>query len=175
MKPATDLCRHTCQQNTNLLMKSANVPDQLKSQRLQMPKNILNLLRYNGNVNEQCTAAKKSMMDCDASVMHYSFDYAQQVHYLCNTQQPGPIFFKTVQKCDIFGVSCELTSSQVNYLIDEGDGIGKGANATYLFANTWLQSEASLSAHRQLYRPKQKQYNSTILDVESSCWLKRRH
>ena len=33
--PATDLC-HTCQQNANLPMKSANVvPDVLKSQRLQ--------------------------------------------------------------------------------------------------------------------------------------------
>ena len=34
MKPATDLC-HTCQQNSNLLMKSVNVPEELKSQRLQ--------------------------------------------------------------------------------------------------------------------------------------------
>ena len=34
MKPATDLC-HTCQQNANLLMKSANMPELMKSQRLQ--------------------------------------------------------------------------------------------------------------------------------------------
>ena len=71
------------------------------------------------------------MLDDLASVMHYSFDYVQQVHYLCNAQQPGPIFFKTARKCGVFGVSCEPTSSQVNYLIDEGDDIGKGANATF--------------------------------------------
>ena len=107
MKPATGLC-HTGQQNANLLMKSANVPDQLKSQRLQDAQKHLELAQIQWqHYNDQCTAAKKSMMDGEASVMHCSFDYAQQVHYLCHAQQPGPIFFKTARKCGIFGVSCD--------------------------------------------------------------------
>ena len=56
--------------------------------------------------------------------MHYSFDHAQQVHYPFNAQQPGPIFSRQLESV-VFGVSCEATSSQVNYLIDEADEIGK--------------------------------------------------
>lgn len=66
--------------------------------------------------------------------MHYSFDYAQQIHY------PGPIFFKTPRKCGLFGVSCESTSTQVNYLIDEADDVGKGANATISLLHHFLQN-----------------------------------
>ena len=46
--------------------------------------------------------------------MHYSFDYAQQVHYPSNPMQPGPIYLKTPRKCGIFGVFCEAVPSQVN-------------------------------------------------------------
>ena len=57
--------------------------------------------------------------------VHYSFDFAQQVHYLHNPLQPGPIyFFKTALKCAIFGVCCEGIPRQVNYLIDEAFNMG---------------------------------------------------
>ncbi|KAJ8316113.1 hypothetical protein KUTeg_006127 [Tegillarca granosa] len=39
--------------------------------------------------------------------MHYSFDYAQQVHYPHYAQQVGPLFFKTPRKCQCFGVCAE--------------------------------------------------------------------
>jgi hypothetical protein len=39
-------------------------------------------------------------------VAHYSFHFAQQVHYPSNPQ-PGPIFFKTPRKCGVFGVMAE--------------------------------------------------------------------
>ena len=39
--------------------------------------------------------------------MQYSFDYAQQVHFPNNPQQPGPAYFVTARKCQIFGVVCE--------------------------------------------------------------------
>ena len=66
--------------------------------------------------------------------------YAQQVHYPFNAQQPGPIFFKTARNCGNFGVSCEATSSQMNYLIDEADDVGKGANATISLLHHYLQT-----------------------------------
>ena len=62
--------------------------------------------------------------------IHYSFDYAQQVHMPCNPMQPEPIYFKTPPKCGIFGVMCEGIPRQVNFLIDEAVSTGKGANAT---------------------------------------------
>ena len=59
----------------------------------------------------------------------YSFDHAQQVHYPSNPQQPGPLFLKTPRKCGIFGVCSEGCNTQVNYLIDEAQSCGKGANS----------------------------------------------
>ena len=59
---------------------------------------------------------------------HYSFDFAQQVHYPTDPQQPGPVYFLTPRKCAIFGVCCEAVPCQINYLIDEAVDVGKGAN-----------------------------------------------
>ena len=59
---------------------------------------------------------------------HYSFGYAQQVHYPSDPLQPDPIFFLTPRKCSIFGVCCEALPRQVNFLTDEAGDCGKGAN-----------------------------------------------
>ena len=57
--------------------------------------------------------------------MHYSF---AQVHYPHNPLQPGPMYFNTARKCAVFGICCEGTPRQINYLIDEASDVGKGAN-----------------------------------------------
>lgn len=61
--------------------------------------------------------------------MHYSWDFAQQVHYPYEDQQVGPIYFKTPRRAQLFGVCCEGMPCQVNYLLDEADFLDKGANA----------------------------------------------
>ena len=70
-----------------------------------------------------------------AGIIHYSYDYAQQLHYPTNPYQPGPICFKTPRKCALFGVCCEGIPRQVNYLIDENVLTGKGANATISYVH----------------------------------------
>ena len=60
--------------------------------------------------------------------MHYSFDFAQQVHYPSNPLQPGPIYFLTPRKAALFGICCEAIPRQVNFVIDEASDVGKGAN-----------------------------------------------
>ncbi|XP_047246940.1 uncharacterized protein LOC124883730 isoform X2 [Girardinichthys multiradiatus] len=45
--------------------------------------------------------------------MHYSFDFAQQMHFPSNPLQPGPMYFLTPRKCGLFGVSCEGLQKQV--------------------------------------------------------------
>ena len=74
--------------------------------------------------------------------MHYSFDFAQGVHYPSNPLQPGPAYFKSARKCGIFGVACEPLNFQVNYLIDEDDDPGKGANATISMLDHFLKNHA---------------------------------
>lgn len=52
-------------------------------------------------------------------MQHYSWDFAQQLHYPYEEQQVGPIYFKTPRKAQLFGICCEGISRQTNYLIFE--------------------------------------------------------
>ena len=79
---------------------------------------------------------------------HYSFDFAQQVHYPSNPLQPGPIYFLTPRKAAIFGVCCEVIPRQVNFIIDEASDTGKGANTVVSFLDFFLPSWPQQS-HRQ--------------------------
>lgn len=45
-----------------------------------------------------------------------------------NAQQIGPAYFKTPRKCALFRVHDESNHRQENFLIDEIDSTGKGAN-----------------------------------------------
>ena len=66
---------------------------------------------------------------------HYSFDFAQQIHYPSDPLQPGPIYFKCPRKCGLFGVACEAFPKQVNFLLDESVHTGKGANTVVSMLN----------------------------------------
>ena len=72
--------------------------------------------------------------------MLYSFDHAQLVYIPWNPQQPGPAYFKTAQKCEIFGICCEGSRVQTNYLIDEAESIGKGANSIISYLHHFLET-----------------------------------
>ncbi len=62
------------------------------------------------------------------TMMHYSWDFAQQFHYPFEDQQVGPIYFKTPRRAQLFGDCGEGIPKQVNYLIDEADFLAKDAN-----------------------------------------------
>lgn len=164
-KPMTDLCI-TCQQNTTKLLRAANLPDREKSDCVQAQQEHLNLALGERNMyKEACKEAADNFEAAEGTIdlsethpscsftgtMHYSFDYAQQIHIPSNPMQPGPIYFKTPRKCGIFGVICEAIPRQVNYLIDEAVSVGKGANSTisyvhHYFANHGL-GETNVHLH----------------------------
>ena len=166
MRPATDLC-WTCQKNNNLIQKTANLPETQKAEAIRAQEEHLRLAAGEREFYKKCCQKlKKSINDhlqeVDFSVehepcsytgtVHYSYDYAQQLHFPTNPNQPGPIYFKTPRKCTIFGVCCEAIPRQVNFLIDEGVLTGKGANSTisyvhYFFRRHGLgETEAKLHA-----------------------------
>ena len=63
-------------------MKAANMPESVKSQQLLDAQQHLDLAQVQWqHYNEQLVAAKESATDSPPMVMHYSFNYAQQVHY----------------------------------------------------------------------------------------------
>ena len=102
--------------------------------------------------------------------MHYSFDFAQQVHYPSNPLQPGPMYFKTARKCAIFGVCCEGVPRQVNYLIDEASDTGKGANTVISLLHHFLEhhglGEVEIGLHADNCAGQNK--NNAVLQVISS-------
>ena len=91
------------------------------------------------------------MSQCSVPIsMLYSFDHAQSVHYPSNPLQPGPMYIKTACKCDIFGICCEGSRIQVNYLIDEAESIGKGANSIISYLHYFLEVYGVGEQHLQL-------------------------
>ena len=147
MPPADDLCP-TCQDNASLILKSANLSEDEKSQRLQIAEKHLECAKKQRNYyREQVHLSQERVKtlpdnqghpDSLAISLAYSFDHAQQVHYPSNPQQPGPLFFKTPRKCGIFGVCSEGRNTQVNYLIDESQSCGKGANSIVSMVHHYL-------------------------------------
>ena len=159
MRPMSDLC-FTCQHNNTQIVRSVNLPESTKSTVVRAQEE--HLLRassersfYRSTVKtleataQQILAANHGVVPRNTrpcslqGAMHYSYDYAQQVHYPSNPLQPGPICFKTPRKCGIFGVCCEAIPRQVNFLVDEAVLTGKGANSTislvhYFFENFGL-------------------------------------
>ena len=154
-KPMTDLCL-TCQENTAKLQRAANLSDREKSELIKTRQEHLNCAQGESDFYKySCTTCEETLETfgtdtllnlesqdtCSLDgIIHYSYDYAQQVHIPSNPMQPGPIYFKTPRKCGIFGVMCEGIPRQVNFLIDEAASAGKGANATisymhYFFVN----------------------------------------
>lgn len=149
MRPATDLC-WTCQKNNSRIHKSANLPEAQKAEVVKAQEQHLRLASGERDLYKTCCKESKDSLaphlrnvdfsneqePCSyAGTVHYSYDYAQQLHYPANPNQPGPIYFKTPRKCALFGVCCEGVPRQVNYLIDENVCTGKGANATISYVH----------------------------------------
>jgi hypothetical protein len=133
----TDLCWQ-CQQNNSLVLRSGNSTI-AKSEALQKAlKHIKQAEKerdFYNRVNAECKDVVRRVYNQQGSFcppppssrvppltgpskVHYSFDYAQQVHYPANPMQPGPIYFLTPRKCSLFGICCEAIPRQVNYLCE---------------------------------------------------------
>ena len=151
-KPSTDLC-WTCQNFSETLSLSPNFCEVEKAKMVEEYKQHLDEAKMSReHYNKQIKIAQNNFpyakefspfipsQPCSfPGIAHYSWDYAQQLHYPTNPQQPGPIYFKTARKCGIFGIVNDGNSLQHNYLIDEAVATGKGANPTISYVHHYLQ------------------------------------
>ncbi len=160
MKPMTDLC-WTCHKNSTAILRTANCPNREKSDVLKGAYEHLRIVQcersYYKTTCDSCKKKIQTYFTTDGEfqsptpapansrdlTVHYSFDYAQQVHYPSDPLQPGPVYFLTARKCSVFGVNCEAIPRQVNFLNDEAGFCGKGANTVvsqlhYFFENHGL-------------------------------------
>ena len=148
MKPMTDLCWE-CQRNSAAILRAANFPVSEKSATIKTAEEHLRIVQmersFYKSISDECRQAIKDHFSLNGSFTppppnakvaansspikaHYSFDFAQTVHFPSDPLQPGPIYFLTPRKCSVIGVHCEALPRQINFLIDESFDCGKGAN-----------------------------------------------
>jgi len=136
----TDLCWQ-CQRNNTKILRTANLSDEIKTESVREHMEHLSTVAaerqfYNALVKEckdfvtstQISELGSNPPNSLHRQMHYSFDFAQQVHIPHLPQQVGPLYFLVPRKCGIFGICCEALPQQINYLIDEGMSVSKGSN-----------------------------------------------
>ena len=109
------------------------------------------MAHYSFDFAQQVHYPSNPLQPGNSIMAHYSFDFAQQVHYPSNPLQPGLIYFLTPRKAAIFGVCCEAIPRQVNFVIDEASDTGKGANTVvsmldFFFSHYGL-GETTVSLH----------------------------
>ena len=145
MKPADDLC-FDCHKLSSTLTRMGHLSEEDKSANLKAYVDHLELAKQERSAYNQqvllCRNEFQTATDGSDVPMHYSFDFAQQIHYPNNPLQPGPAYFLTARKCQIFGVACETLGWQVNYLIDEAEYAGKRANVTISLLHHFLEEKA---------------------------------
>ena len=149
MPPANDLCQ-ICQDNSTLILKAANLSEDEKKLRLSKAQQHLECAKMQRTYyRKQVKASKLILKEIQNGhrvsqtvqvSLSYSFDHTQQIHYPSIPQQPGPLHFKTPRKCGIFGVCAEGSNTQLNYLIDEAQSCGKGANRIVSMVHHCLQN-----------------------------------
>ena len=137
-KPKSDMCI-TCEDNKKEINASAASGDEdRKLDSLMIARDhILAAKKERDYYRDTILQAKKHLHKImpsgkfgkdNNSKMHYSWDFAQQIHFPYEDHQVGPIYFKSPRIAQLFGVCCEALPQQVNYLIDEADFNDKGAD-----------------------------------------------
>ena len=143
--PSTDLC-FTCQQNNKSIQLSGCLSEEEKLKRVKVAQeHLIQAGKERAYYNSQVEVAQASAQAAKSEgttprLAHLSFDFAQQIHFPFDSQQTGPEYFKTGRKCGIFGVCNDGESIQVNYLIDEAENPGKGADCVISLLHYYLEN-----------------------------------
>ena len=134
LTPQTDLC-DVCHDHCRNIMHSGHLSENEKRNIFAAGVAHIDAVKAEREYyNSQIGRARE-----EENASHISFDYAQQIHYPYDSEKVGSAFFKTARKCGIFGV-CEESPEdvQVNYLIDEAEQVGKGANVVVSMIDHYL-------------------------------------
>ena len=107
--------------NNNLIIKATNQnvsekSEAIRTQQFHLIQADIQKADYNDRIqraidsmagkNPDISIGKKPHNSVDMIAM-YSFDFAKQVQYPSNPDQPGAIFFKVPHKFSLFGVNVE--------------------------------------------------------------------
>jgi hypothetical protein len=155
--PRTDLCSVCTANQLNLgTMSNLSEEDQLKLLRASSDHLVhanKERVEYKRQITESRTNFDPNLKvgyhePCSFDgFVHYSFDYAQQVHIPSSAEQVGTLYFLTPYKVALFGVQCDTVSKQINYLIPESAVTGKGANQVVSYLHDFLLNHSLGEKH----------------------------
>ena len=158
------------------ILRSAHLSGDKKSARLELVEAHLDKARAECKLyNDQIGQCKEENTDVNApSTMHYSFDHTQQVHFPNNRSNlDRHIYFLKVRpgQCQLFGIACEPIGVQANYSIDEGETIGKCANATISILHHFQEEHTMQEANLLLHADNCVGQNKNNAPIHYFMWL----
>ncbi len=109
----------------------------VQTERAFYKQSIMDATTYIGDISSESYVKLANSRDI---TMHYSFDFAQQVHIPHDPLQSGPMYFLVPYKVQIFGISNEALKQYHNYLIPESCAIGKGADSVISYLHHYFES-----------------------------------
>ena len=135
-KPRSDLCR-TCHANTIASSNMANMPEDKKLEIIdRSAQHLLSVSKERNEYKRQISLTNPGNLKLEKhdvcsynGLMHYSFDFAQQIFLPQDPQQVGALYFQVPYKLSWFGVMCKRIPKMIHFLIPESVNAGKGANA----------------------------------------------
>ena len=142
MSPRSDVC-DACEKNRRRVTEAVTEEEKLAAS-AALSKHIL-LAQREREFYKQKTVDAKAEWDIqgqdivppcapcsnDLRLVHYTFDFAQNVCLPHTARQVGPLYFKTPFKVQLFGVNSEAIPKQVNYLLGENDTIGEDGKKSH--------------------------------------------
>ncbi|XP_052266293.1 uncharacterized protein LOC127868504 isoform X1 [Dreissena polymorpha] len=159
--PATDLCVK-CQKFMGKLKTNAHLSDeerhnvlsdytchvQKANRQRQLFKNQVLCSKAVCSTTDVTEGAEPCSLD---ATLHYSWDFAQCVHYPHHAMQVGPIYFATPRKCHVFGMCAEGTGIQRFYMIDESEMPGKGGDCVTSLVHHYFSHFGAGEKHAEIH------------------------
>ena len=120
-----------------LISKSANASEEEKLTALRVQTEHLQVKKQRKCVAcaKEADSVKSQSERNSESFRVFSFDFAESLKFPRSPLQVGSSYFQSLRTAEVFGIHNEGTGVQHNFLVDEAQTIGKGANAIVLFAD----------------------------------------
>ena len=94
--PSSDLC-FTCQQNSLAIQKSGCLSEEEKSERLESAQEHLQRAKTEYDDYKSQVQAAESAEQSSSRIAHYSYDFAQQIHFHTIHSKQGPSTLKPLE------------------------------------------------------------------------------
>ena len=164
-KPLTDLC-FTWQQNTFKLVWADNLPEEEKSQCVQVRQPHLNSVQTERELYRKvCEKAKCSFeeledqIDLEESHESCMLSTMRYIHPAIQCS-PGLSSLKRCVNVLFLEWCAKAIPQQVNYLVDEASDVSKGANTTVSYVHHYFEhhalTETSAHLHADIYSGQNK-------------------